>query len=338
MSDLEQLIKLHVQLGKPSAQGYHGVKCAVCHDYKDRGGFKFEGGGVHYNCFNCSTSAGWEPGRRINKKLLEVLTSFGVPEAEIRAATFQAALDHKDDEPKPQAEPELKFPNEVALPPMTSKLSQSTSALAPAAKLYLSVVRGLNPDEFEYMISEEKKYEARLIIPCYFREKVIYWQARDMAEVSKAKYLNPLIPRDNIMFNMDELYRYTDEPLFVTEGPLDALSLGRNAVALLGSTLSKFKLRELLKVTRRQVVFIIDKNLNGFKLGNHALEVGAERGWKVVCLPDSVDDANNALQQGLGRLWLISYVVEHACNGFQGRLHLKMHCKDNEPRKTKAPA
>lgn len=322
MTNLEELIRTCLPLGRQSSQGYFGVKCAVCGDYKVRGGFKFEHGEVHYNCFNCSLSAGTKNGRP-SKKLRDVLRSFGLADEDVNRAVGVSFK--RDDQPTEPIKPELKHPAPLELPPFTTKVSDRSSEWAEVCEAYLRS-RGLDPTEFAYLVSSDLRYQGRVIIPCYFRGAVTYWQARDLTGTSELRYLNPLISRDNIMFNADEAYRHGPEPLFVTEGPLDALSLGKNAVALLGSTLSPYKLHAL-KYTRRPVVFIIDKNANGFKLGNHALDVGGELGWKVVCLPENIDDANDALRKGLGRLWLLSYVVEHACNGFQGRLHLKLHCK-----------
>ena len=170
------------------------------------------------------------------------------------------------------------------------------------------------------------KWAGRVIIPYIFREKIIYWQARALDESITPRYKNPTIEKENIFFNMDELYRYTDDPLFVCEGPTDALSIGKNAVALLGSTLSEFRERELKKVaSRRKIIFVIDKNLNGLKLGTKVLK-HEDLEWYVTCFPDNVDDSNQALLR-FGRLWLVNHVATTAVKGFAGKLLLQMRCK-----------
>jgi len=166
------------------------------------------------------------------------------------------------------------------------------------------------------------------LIPYFFRNKIIYWQGRSLDdEVISPRYKNPSVEKDNIFFNMDELYRYTSEPLFVTEGPIDAISIGKNAVALLGSVLSDFKRNELKKAAqRRKVVFVIDKNSTGLKLGQEVLRDGAGLEWYITCFPDNYEDSNDALQK-LGRLWIASHLSTTACKGFEGNLMLKMNCK-----------
>jgi DNA primase len=174
-----------------------------------------------------------------------------------------------------------------------------------------------------FYVSDNEKWIGRVIIPYIFREKIVYWQARSMDETITPRYKNPSIDKENLFFNMDEIYRYTDEPLFVTEGPLDARSIGKNGVALLGSTLSEFRERELNKIAaRRKIIFVIDKNLNGYKLGQKVLK----HNWSITCFPDNVDDSNDALQS-YGHLWLINYITTTAVNGFQGRTLLEVRCK-----------
>lgn len=122
---------------------------------------------------------------------------------------------------------------------------------------------------------------------------------------------------------MDELYRYTEEPLFICEGLFDAISIGKNAIALLGSNLSEFQVRELRKVsTRRRLIFIIDKNKNGFSLGTMALQ----NDWEVVCFPKGIEDANDGLVQ-LGKLWLVRHLTSEAKGSFAGKLLLELNCK-----------
>jgi DNA primase len=122
---------------------------------------------------------------------------------------------------------------------------------------------------------------------------------------------------------MDELYRYTDEPMFVTEGPLDALSIGRNAVALAGSTLTDFKLQELKRVAKkRRVIFVLDKNSNGKKLGLQVLE----HDFYVSIFPNNIEDSNDALKE-LGRIWINSFLISNAKTKLDGKISVELLCK-----------
>lgn len=297
-------------------------------DYKTRGGFKFENDGVFYTCFNCSTSVKYEPNvsrHSLSKGMAEVLTAFGIPETEYKAAVSSTFFKPVN-ETAPAAPPKpTEFPTvSVPLPPNCVNVLSNDSEWCELARDYLNK-RQLYPENYTYFVTDHESAAGRIIIPYYFREKIIYWQGRSLDdELISPRYKNPVVEKDNIIFNMDELFRHTSEPLFVTEGPLDALSIGSSAVALAGSTLTEFRFRELLKAARnRKVIFVIDKNKNGYKLGQRVLNQDAE--WYVSCFPESIDDANDALKK-LGHLWLLSHLVSTAVRGFHGKVLLEMRC------------
>ncbi len=332
--DLESLIRRYVPLGKASAGGYESVKCAKCNDRKTRGGFKFELGAVIFHCFNCSTSCRYEPvsAKRVSRSFREVLVAFGIPEDEITQATYserfsQDQLINLVAGVKPVKEPRVvSLPvNAVPLPKGAVLVTSDESPWCEVARAYLES-RALSWSSYPFYVTDDPAYSGRVIIPYFFRGKIIYWQGRSLDPSIEPRYKNPSVEKENILFNMDEAYRYTSDPLLVTEGATDALSLGPTAVSLTGSSLGEFRERALtVAATRRKVIFIIDKNKVGFKLGEKVLS-DENREWYVTCFPDNVEDANDALQK-LGRLWIANHVASTAVKGFQGRVLLKMNCK-----------
>ena len=326
--DLESLIRRYIVLGKPSPKGFETVKCAKCLDYKTRGGFKFEGSSCIYNCFNCGAKAKYDSNKgNLSSAMKEILLSFGIPEAEIDRCVSLSFFKEKTTVTSTEpAKKHLELPTtEAPLPALSVKITTDESPWCEVAREYLKG-RGISPEDCPFYTSDDAKWIGRVIIPYIFREKIVYWQARSIDdEIITPRYKNPSIEKENIFFNMDEVYRYTSEPLFVTEGPLDALSIGKNAVAMLGSSLSEFRERELIKAaSRRKVIFIIDKNLNGYKLGQKVLK-HEDREWYVTCFPDNVEDSNHALNR-FGKLWLVNQITTTAVKGFAGKLMLKMRC------------
>jgi hypothetical protein len=331
--DLETLIRQYVIFGSQSAKGFWTVKCADCNDYQERGGFKFDiDGSVGYSCFNCGFKTKFVPSdpatRRLPKKMYELLSKFGVHEDELKKFNASLYFNPREYEAAPVGEKKaLGFPvKEVPLPDPSFDIINDESPWCEVARAYLET-RGLSLNSYTYFVSDREAYSGRLIIPYYFRGKMIYWQARSLDPSIEPRYKNPSVEKDNIFFNMDELYRYTDEPLFVVEGPTDSNSIGKTSVALLGSKLTEFKIRELRHVAqRRKVIFVIDKNKNGFDLGNLVLHLGEDLEWYVTMFPDNISDANDALLK-LGRIWMMNYLGSNASKGFQGKLLLKMKCK-----------
>lgn len=324
---IETLIRRYVVLGPTSATGFETVKCAACNDYQIRAGFKFDGDSVFYSCFNCSCKAGYDPEKdkhSIKSKMKDVLLSFGIPETEIvKTISFNFFKERKGDVKELSKPSSLELPNkEISLPKDSVLVTSGSSPWCEVAQQYLAT-RSLKSTDFDWYVTESASYVGRILIPYFFKGKIIYWQGRSMDDDTiSPRYKNPTVEKKNIFFNMDEIYRYTSEPLFVTEGPLDAISIGSNAVAILGSTLTEFKLAELRKVaTRRKIIFVIDKNENGKKLAKTVIE----EGWSIVCLPDNYEDANHGLQE-LGKIWLISLLTTTAKDGFAAKLQIEMSC------------
>lgn len=328
VDDLEALIRQHVILGKPSRKGYHAVKCQVCNDHRERGGFKFENGGVHFACFNCSCSASFKGGSSyLSKDMERVLAAFSIPYESFKdGLSANAFLRRKAElegkilpQGKTTEQKKLAFPEEISLPKNSVLITESED-WGVVAQEYLKL-RKLDQEQTPFFVSTTEAYLGRLIIPYYFRGKLIYWQGRAMDDTIKPRYKNPYVDKSNVFYNMDEVYRYTTDPLFVAEGSIDALSVGKNGVALLGSDLTEFQLDALKKIKNRRIIFLIDKNQNGFKLAQRALA----NGWEVVCFPGDISDANDALKQ-LGKLWLLNHLVSSARGGFAGKLMVKMMC------------
>ena len=181
------------------------------------------------------------------------------------------------------------------------------------------------PSNFPFYISSDEKYIGRLIIPYFFRNNIIYWQARSIDDsLISPRYKNPSINTESVFFNMDELYRYTSEPLIITEGFSDALIFGKNGVSLATSGLNSFKRGELNKVKNRRKIFLIDKNKPGYLLGQVALSLGEN--VELCIFPEDVDDANDCTRK-LGKIWTVNYVLTNSKKDTEAKLLLDLKIK-----------
>lgn len=331
IESLESLIRRYIFLGPISSKGFEIVKCVICNDYKIRGGFKFDNDSIFYSCFNCGCKAGYKSitKHHIDNKFKDVLLAFGIPEIDIsRSVSFNFFKDKKDNIPIDSKVVNNEFPSKIIKLPSESVLvSSNLSPWCEVAIEYLES-RCLNIKDIDCYVTENISYVGRLLIPYFLRGKIIYWQGRSMDdETIYPRYKNPSVEKNNIFFNMDELYRYTKDPIFVTEGPLDAISIGKNAIALTGSTLTDFKISELEKVAKnRKVIFVIDKNENGYKLGNEILDI-KNLNFYISMFPNNIEDSNDALKE-YGRLWISTYLVSNAYNNLSGKVYLKLNCKN----------
>jgi len=327
--ELEQLIRRHVPLGKRSSKGFEVTKCKVCDDYKERGGFKFDISTVGYSCFNCGCKIMYKEGERPSKKFKDTLEAFGIPHEEVELLIGKAFFNRSSTSALAAAlgpkRPAPWSPPKTVEPPKTFyDVTTDQSIWCEVARAYLEIERGFKPEPGQFYVSDDKGLQARVIIPFTHRDRLIYWQARVMEKDVEPRYINPTTDKEKVFYNYDQLWNSTsNEPLFVSEGPLDAYSIGPNAVSLTGSSLSSWHLEELRKVAARgrKIVFVIDKNDNGHALGKIALA----EGWFVTVMPDNIDDANDGLKTH-GRLWLLSHLASTAVSGFAGQVLLETKC------------
>lgn len=330
---VEELIRAHVPLGKLAATGYEPINCPLCDDDKNRGAFKFSGDEVRYHCFHCSTKCTFQPSRgKLSGRFRDLLITLGVPESELGKSAGLAYFvkKHRDGD-KPNDDPAVPPPivpsfSQVDLPSRVSVVGSGGSPWDEVAIEYLRS-RGLSHEgDFKYYVSDDDRWAARVIIPYYFQGKLIYFQARSMDPGLEPRYKNPVAKRESVLFNFDEVRRRTSDPLIVSEGPLDALSIGRLGCATLGGSWSVVQEYELAQAgTRRPVIFLIDKNQVGKKLADRVLSKSGVD-WRITCFPDNVDDANDALRK-LGRLWLLNHVTTTAVTGFAGKALVSLRCK-----------
>ena len=236
----------------------------------------------------------------------KVLEAFGISNTEI-SELVGSAFFVKSTEPKIITAEALKpkinlFTPEIPLPPKSFPIG---SAEKPELQLPLAeyiVNRGLDPIELNAHFSLDPKYLNRVILPCTRDGKIIYWQARAIGS-AKPRYLSPGTNKDAVMWGYDQLRGNFDEPLFITEGIFDAASI--DGVALLGSQLNPSKL-EILNRSRRRRAVVIDRDDNGGRLGQLALE----NGWEITFPPAQAKDANDSVQK-FGKLFTIFTLVQN---------------------------
>jgi len=321
---VESLIREKVLLGKVSNTGYHTLKCPCCNDYKTRGGFKFENGNVYYACFNCGLKPMYEENvGKMSKKFREVLNAFDIKDSEIDNIVNLAFFKEKVDEAAPITLESLKksmtiTPAVVKLPPNSVRLGSTPENKDYQNRLsdYLKD-RRIDPNGYPFFYSLHPKMMDRVIIPFYRSKNLIYWQARSIIDESP-RYHNCEVPKTTVLFNSDQLSAWTDLPLFVTEGVFDALPL--NGIATIGSALNDEKL-ELLNKTKRRLIFVIDRDVNGKKVG----EIVLSHGWDITFAPEGTD-VNKSIRT-YGKIWTVYELMKNIPKTpFEATLRLNLNC------------
>ncbi len=290
--NVEELVRQYVNFRHGVAsQGWNVVFCEVCGDGSrtkgPRGGWLFSDGGntAFYHCFNCGCNESFSTNREhaFSKGMRNVFDSFGIPSTEYNGLLLKnKTVAAKGTVNKPKVSHVF-----IDMPDHFSLLKDCDSEQAKAAKKFLRDKYALSTKHFSFYFatgitaSKEMKDKAyakslsgRLVIPYFKSGKLIYYQARDVTGTHKLKYISPDIPKKNILFNIDQLYRSTDEPLYVVESALDAIHL--NGIATMGNELSSAQ-RELLASSKRKKILVPDFNGDSSKL----CEQFIQNGWSV---------------------------------------------------------
>lgn len=108
-----------------------------------------------------------------------------------------------------------------------------------------------------FFVAVDGKYKNRLIIPVLNRDgEIIFWQGRLMEKKDgEAKYLNPKLNRDSLLFGIERMD--IEKPVIVFEGPIDSLFVD-NGVATMGVSIPH-NIRELLNAID-QVFYVFDND------------------------------------------------------------------------------
>ena len=292
-------------------------------DTRQRGGLIANADeGVSFHCFNCGFKTSWRNGRNLSFKMKKFMRWLNVPDDTITKLALQV-LQTKTDE--------TGHKTFITLPKCVSKERPAKSkpihewadykALEPGGidkdlfkVLEYIASRKLNLNDYDFYWTPESGYRDRLIIPFYYREKVVGYTARKVVE-SKVKYLSEQQP--GYVFNIDE---QTDDRKYVVavEGPIDAIAI--DGVALLGSEI-KEQQTALLNSLGKHVIVVPDRDEAGQKLVYDAMESG----WSVS-MPDwsqDIGDVNDAVRK-YGRLHTLYSIVK---NAEESQLKIKLRMK-----------
>lgn len=149
----------------------------------------------------------------------------------------------------------------VTLPKEFKPLWEATSqnVIANKIKKYLSR-RGISDLEIKrynigYCTSGE--YSGRIIIPSYDENNKLNFFTGRSYEDAYHKYKNPTASRDVIFFENTINW---DFPLVLVEGPFDAMAVKRNAIPILGQSISKSLLKKIVSNKVKEIYVALDKD------------------------------------------------------------------------------
>tara|TARA_B100000085_G_scaffold242011_1_gene233158 strand:+ start:251 stop:1174 length:924 start_codon:yes stop_codon:yes gene_type:complete len=157
----------------------------------------------------------------------------------------------------------------IELPKEFKLLSEasSTSLIATKIKNYL-YDRGFTELDFiKYNVGycTAGEYGGRIIIPSYSESNQLNYFIARTYENAYHKYKNPEISKDIIFF---ENFINWDQPIILCEGVFDAVAIRRNAIPILGKSISNTLLKKIIASKNKDIYIALDLDAR-----NKALEI-----------------------------------------------------------------
>ena len=137
--------------------------------------------------------------------------------------------------------------------------ASTTSIIANKVKRYL-YKRGFTDRDFlKYNIGycTSGEYTGRVIVPSYGENNQLNFFVARTFEDAYHKYRNPECSKDIIGF--ENLINWS-QPIILVEGVFDAIAVKRNAVPILGKTLSKALIKKIVSSTVEDIYVALDKD------------------------------------------------------------------------------
>lgn len=231
------------QEGKNVSPGWTNIQCPF-HEDSNHGGFK--NGTDWYNCWKCKHHFLDEVVQKLlgvdRRKAKEIISEYQTDESPIHSIWKRKKAEASS----------IELPGDL----LNTTIEGSTG------RRYVKK-RGFDPD---YLTEKYKlrstsffgDWKFRLIIPFYFKERVVSFQGRDITGKQELRYKTLAVQKSivdpkHILYNIDNCKK---DSVFVVEGAFDVFRMGDNFVATLGTSLTEYQIKLLAGYKR--IVFIFD--------------------------------------------------------------------------------
>lgn len=183
---------------------------------------------------------------------------------------------------------------QIQLPEDFKLISIGNSEIAKVAQNYIRNKRKLKISSLAMAgvgYCSKGPYAGYIVFPYFSKGRLVYFQSRKFLDNAGPKFNNPNsadygIGKDQIVYNVDALYLY--DKVYLVESVINALTLGSNALALSGKSMTPYQLSLILKSPVSKVVIGLDFNaeLDAISI---ALKLVNHKQIKILFFSDSRD-------------------------------------------------
>ena len=184
------------------------------------------------------------------------------------------------------------------------------------------------PSNFPMYIAYKGDYKNRIIIPIIKDNHIIYFQARTLTD-QMPKYMNPEAEKEQIILNEENFDR--DKYIVITEGILDAYSVGNQGTTMFGAHLNKEFIRKLQLYTNKGLIVCFDNDERGNEELNKIVEEKYAHPLNFFIMPYKYKEIKdiNALSVSKNISNIYDFIVDNSYGYFKTKvkLHMEAHVK-----------
>lgn len=249
MTDIQRLLRDYginyiSQGNKHCTEGWVNIHCPLCAGSQDYH-MGLHGDGKAAHCWRCgSHSIAW---------VLSAVLGVSLKQTKEIMRKYNVRISYKKEEPK------------ITIFPL--RMPRPNSPLTRPYKEYL-IKRGFDPDKLEkewglrqtgpISFLDDISYNHRILVPIYWGGEMVSFQARDITDKSKMKYLacpkrREKIHHKNILYGKQEEWEKYNG-LIIVEGVTDVWRLGTCAIATFGI---EFKIEQILALAKAHERFFV---------------------------------------------------------------------------------
>ena len=169
-------------------------------------------------------------------------------------------------------------------------------------------------------------FKNRIIIPILNEKNdIIYFQARTLVNAER-KYLNPTSPKSHIFFNKQNWN--PTQHIIITEGILDALSIGHQGTMCLGAYINDDFIKVILNNSTLPPIIALDNDPPGKAATLKILKESEYSNKLLYCVYNKkethIKDINELLQHNYNTY---DYIVSNSYNDLKARVLLELFSK-----------
>lgn len=244
---LVNLVDSIIGKGKPTSGANYSYHCPFCNHHKPKLEINFqenEEGINHWHCWVCNKKG---------KKLITLFKAVSAPDHKIQELKSYVKI-HFHEEQNNKSEV-LALPKEYK--PLDNADKNNLTTRQALAYLKKRGINNIDIKRYNIGYCETGRFKEMIILPSYDHSGTLnYFVARNFGP-SDLKYKNPKIAKNIIPL---ELLINWDSPLVICEGMFDAIAIKRNAIPLLGKTISEKLMKKIVSSGVKQIFIALDND------------------------------------------------------------------------------